>query len=148
MNPSDAIGFAQELMVEFGLVEWRAELDKAVRRFGACHYSQKMITFSNDLVALNDQACVLDIVLHEIAHALAGPGKGHGPEWKRIARSIGCSAHRCYSLTYTVGHLVNLFSAAHPAEGLASECARRADRSPVPTAAIVLRTENSMLAFF
>ena len=84
------------------LFEWRAELDKAVRRFGACHYSRKLITFSNDLVALNDQACVLDIILHEIAHALAGPGKGHGPEWKRIARSIGCSAHRCYSLTHTV----------------------------------------------
>jgi len=35
MNALEAIGFAQELMTEFGLVDWRAELDRAVRRFGA-----------------------------------------------------------------------------------------------------------------
>jgi predicted SprT family Zn-dependent metalloprotease len=102
MNPSDAIEFAQELIVEYGLLGWRAELDRAVSRFGVCRYSRKLITLSNDLVKLNNQACVLDVILHEIAHALAGPRTGHGPEWKRIARSIGCSAQRCYSLTDTV----------------------------------------------
>jgi predicted SprT family Zn-dependent metalloprotease len=102
MNPSDAIEFAHELMFEYGLIGWRAESDNAVRRFGACHYSRKLITLSNELVQLNDQACVLDVILHEIAHALAGPRTGHGREWEEVARSIGCSAQRCYSVTSTV----------------------------------------------
>ena len=102
MNPSDAIEFAHELMLEYGLMGWRVESDNAVRRFGACDYSRRLITFSCELVKLNDQTCVLDVILHEIAHALAGPRAGHGREWKRVARSIGCSAQRCYSLTSTI----------------------------------------------
>ena len=102
MKPSEAIDFAQELILEYGLLGWRAKLDNAMRRFGACHYSRKLITLSHSLVELNDETCVLDIILHEIAHALAGPRAGHGPEWKRVARSIGCSAQRCYSRTHTV----------------------------------------------
>jgi predicted SprT family Zn-dependent metalloprotease len=95
MTPSDAIEFAQELIIEYGLLGWRAELDRAVSRFGVCRYSRKLITLSNDLVQLNNQACVLDVILHEIAHALAGPRTGHGPEWKRIPYSrsvIPCHA--------------------------------------------------------
>jgi hypothetical protein len=55
-------------------------MDSAVRRFGTCRYSRKLITLSRQLIELNDQARVLDTILHEIAHALAGPKTGHGPE--------------------------------------------------------------------
>lgn len=102
MNPVEAARFAQELVADYGLEGWRVELDGAVRRFGCCHYSHKLITLSNHLIKLNDQAVVLDTILHEIAHALAGPRAGHGPEWKRLARSIGCSTERCYSSAHTV----------------------------------------------
>jgi predicted SprT family Zn-dependent metalloprotease len=101
MNPSEAIEFAQELMIEYGLLGWRAKLDNAVRRYGACDYSRKLITLSNNLVQLNDERSVLDTTLHEIAHALAGPRAGHGPEWRRVAQAIGCSPERCYSLSDT-----------------------------------------------
>ena len=33
-----AIEFARELIVAYGLVGWRADLNRAVRRFGACHH--------------------------------------------------------------------------------------------------------------
>ena len=102
MSPSEAIEFAQDLMIEYGLVGWRARLDGAVRRFGCCHFRRKEITLSYELAELNDEATVLDTILHEIAHALAGPRAGHGPHWKHIARSIGCSAERCYSSAPTI----------------------------------------------
>ena len=97
MNALEAIEFAQELLIEYGLTGWQVELDRAVRRFGRCSYIRKLITLSEALVELNDQAQVLDVILHEIAYALAGPGTHHGPEWRRIARALGCSAERCYS---------------------------------------------------
>jgi len=102
MDSTAAIEFARELIVAYGLVGWRAELDRAVRRFGACHHSRKLITLSQQLVQLNNEAAVLDTILHEIAHALAGSKAGHGPEWRKIAKSLGCSAQRCYSLSHTV----------------------------------------------
>jgi len=36
-------------------------------------------------------------VLHEIAHAIAGWDAGHGYQWQRVARNIGCDAITCYS---------------------------------------------------
>jgi hypothetical protein len=36
------------------------------------------------------------VVLHEIADALRGPGHGHDKEWKEIAWKIGCNANRLF----------------------------------------------------
>lgn len=69
MNPSEAVQFAQELLSEYGLHGWRVDLDGAVRRFGCCHYSRKLITLSYQLVRMNSETDVLDTILHEIAHS-------------------------------------------------------------------------------
>lgn len=42
---------------------------------------------------------VTDTLRHEAAHAIAGLEAQHGPVWKAVARSIGCSATRCGELT-------------------------------------------------
>jgi predicted SprT family Zn-dependent metalloprotease len=102
MDPVAARSFAQDLIGEYGLQGWRVELDNAMRRFGCCHHTRKTISLSRRLVELNSQTEVLDTILHEIAHAIAGPQAGHGREWQRVARSIGCSGDRCYSLARTV----------------------------------------------
>jgi len=36
-----------------------------------------------------------DTILHEIAHALAGPAAKHGPAWKAIARRLGATPKSC-----------------------------------------------------
>ena len=38
---------------------------------------------------------VTDTILHEIAHALAGPGAGHGPAWKATASRLGATPKSC-----------------------------------------------------
>jgi predicted SprT family Zn-dependent metalloprotease len=45
---------------------------------------------------------VRDTVLHEVAHAIAGNRAGHGPEWKEVAKRIGCSATRCHDMTRAI----------------------------------------------
>lgn len=47
---------------------------------------------------LNEPAKAMDTFLHEVAHAIAGREANHGPEWKRVARSLGCNAERCGSV--------------------------------------------------
>ena len=68
---------------------WSFAFDNAKRRAGACDYLRKRITLSRYLSARYDDATNRQTILHEIAHALAGPAAGHGAEWKRIARSLG-----------------------------------------------------------
>ena len=36
-----------------------------------------------------------DVILHELAHAIVGPGNGHNDTWKACAREIGCTSDVC-----------------------------------------------------
>jgi len=42
-----------------------------------------------------DAAVAMDTLLHETAHALAGPKAYHGPVWKAWARKLGAKPERC-----------------------------------------------------
>lgn len=52
------------------------------------------IALSLDLMLPGNEVELLDTLLHEMAHAsdwLQRGGRGHGPEWKGVARRVGCS---------------------------------------------------------
>lgn len=89
MQSRHAVRLAQTLLNTHGLHTWGIHLDHARTRCGACHYNTRRISLSRHFVALNTGAEVRATLLHEIAHALAGPGQGHGPRWQAIARRIG-----------------------------------------------------------
>lgn len=68
---------------------WTFGFDNAKRRAGLCDYTRKRISVSRYLAARYDDETNHQTLLHEVAHALAGPAAGHGPEWKRVARELG-----------------------------------------------------------
>jgi hypothetical protein len=90
------------LMAYHGLSGWRFRFDKATRRFGCCDYTRRTISLSRRIVLLNDADRVRATVLHEIAHALAGPGTGHSRQWREIALRIGGDGRRCYGSEVTL----------------------------------------------
>jgi SprT-like family len=96
MDLMEARALALELMKEHGLEFWYFEFDNAKRRFGICRYNRRTIGLSRNLVLLSNKEQVKDTILHEIAHALVGPGYGHSWVWKRMALEIGCDGNRCY----------------------------------------------------
>jgi predicted SprT family Zn-dependent metalloprotease len=82
--------------------DWSFVLDQATTRAGITRYHKKQISISRHLV-LNESIpwrSVENVILHEVAHALAGYDAGHGPEWKTKAMSIGCDGERCHSLFF------------------------------------------------
>lgn len=100
---------ALALMKQHGLAGWQFRFNRARRRMGICFYEKEQIQvwpppfikqsgrieLSIHLVERNPVDEVRDTILHEIAHALAGPKAGHGPRWKSIARAIGARPERC-----------------------------------------------------
>lgn len=98
MNTHTAIIKARELLDQNGLQDWVVRYSPAVRQFGACYHRRKCILLSKKLVELNDEAEVIDTILHEIAHAIAGHKAGHGREWQEVCKKIGAKPIRCYSL--------------------------------------------------
>jgi predicted SprT family Zn-dependent metalloprotease len=68
---------------------WSFGFDRARTRAGLCNYANKRITVSRHLIERADDDEIHQTLLHEVAHALAGPRAGHGPGWKAIARDLG-----------------------------------------------------------
>lgn len=74
---------------------WNFGWDNAKTRYGQTRYDDRVITLSRSLTRLCPREDVEDTVLHEVAHALAGPKAGHGPVWRAHARRIGARPNRC-----------------------------------------------------
>jgi hypothetical protein len=100
MRPSLAIAIVQNLMEENApnLLEqgWQVEItERPQRRLGLCVYRTKRILLSEKFVLLNNIDRIQNCGLHEIAHAIVGPGHGHGPVWKLQAIALGIAPERC-----------------------------------------------------
>ena len=98
MDLRDAFAMAEDLLDHHGLRDWSVVFDNAKRRAGVCRFDRSEIGLSAPLTQLHSDADVRDTILHEIAHALAGPRHGHDATWRGIARRIGCSGDRCMSV--------------------------------------------------
>ena len=91
---------AEGLLSEHGLSNWSFQFDDASSRAGCCDYQTKVISLASQFALTAMPAEVGDTILHEIAHALVGPRHNHDSVWKATARSIGCTADRCHSVSF------------------------------------------------
>ena len=80
-----------EVLEEEGLHGWTIKWDNAKRRAGACNHRTRVLSFSRVLFPLYPREVQRDIVMHEIAHAIAGSRAGHGKTWKLIAQRLGAT---------------------------------------------------------
>lgn len=97
MDTIKAANIALDLMKAHGLEHLSFRYNRRRTTFGIAKFLCKrpvMIELSEPLVKVNDEATVRDVILHEIAHALAGIDAKHGWQWQIKARSIGCNAER------------------------------------------------------
>lgn len=90
MSELDRVRVWAEALIRLHLDDsWSFAFDHATKRAGLCDYGKKRISVSRHLAARWDDDEVHQTLLHEVAHALAGPGVGHGPAWKAIAADLG-----------------------------------------------------------
>lgn len=76
---------------------WTFDFDNAKTRAGLCNYDRRRITVSRYLAARYADDEIHQVLLHEVAHALAGPRAGHGPRWRRVATDLGYRGSRLHS---------------------------------------------------
>jgi len=96
MNLREARERTQYLMKRHGLGNnWSFRWSRGRRLHGYAQYNERTkrghIALSRFFVQLNTSDEIEDTILHEIAHALVGVGKGHSPAWKLKAIEIGLS---------------------------------------------------------
>lgn len=115
MDVDRAVAMAEALLAEHGPPGWRVVVDRARTRAGVCRADRREIGLSGPLTALHSPEEVRDTVLHEIAHALVGPGHGHDAVWRAEARRLGGSARRTSSAPRPEGPWVGTCPAGHRA---------------------------------
>ncbi len=75
---------------------WSFGFDTAKTRAGLCNYTDRRITVSRHLAERYDDDEIHQVLLHEVAHALAGSRAGHGPLWRRAAADLGYEGKRLH----------------------------------------------------
>lgn len=86
-----------EYMMLHGLtdLDWRFGFNDHKRTLGMCYYKKKRIEVSQELVRSGNVEQIRETILHEIAHALVGPHKAHGQEWRAMAIKVGAKPVAC-----------------------------------------------------
>jgi predicted SprT family Zn-dependent metalloprotease len=91
---------ARNLMDRHGLAAWEFGFNTNVRRAGVCFYPHRgqpgRIELSTHFAERNPDEEVLDTILHEIAHAMVGPGHGHDAAWRAKCREVGARPEARY----------------------------------------------------
>ncbi len=75
---------------------WTFGFDNARTRAGLCSYERKRITVSRLLAARYEDDEIHQVLLHEVAHAMAGARAAHGPKWRAVARELGYAGKRLH----------------------------------------------------
>jgi predicted SprT family Zn-dependent metalloprotease len=116
---------------------WSFGFDNAKTRAGLCNFTAKRITVSRYLAARFEDDDIHQTLLHEVAHAIAGPRVGHGPRWRSIAAELGyvggrlhdgptATEHAPWVGTCPAGHIVHRYR--RPTRPMAcGRCSRRYD---------------------
>lgn len=76
------------------LASWSFGFDSAKRRAGLCNYTNKTISISRYHADIHTIDETMQVVLHEIAHAMCGKREGHNKKWLATAKSIGYRAEK------------------------------------------------------
>jgi RimJ/RimL family protein N-acetyltransferase/predicted SprT family Zn-dependent metalloprotease len=76
------------------LENWNFEFDSAKRRAGLCNYTEQKIQLSKYHVDIHSVDENMQVVLHEVAHAMAGSEAGHSKVWLATAKRIGYRAEK------------------------------------------------------
>lgn len=87
---------AMRHMLANGLSGWSFRWGQARNQAGVCSYGTKTIGLSRRIMAGWSIARAEQTILHEIAHAKAGPGTHHGPKWAAECAKLGIEARRCW----------------------------------------------------
>lgn len=91
-NRDEAVKLTKDKLIEFGLTGWKVRVsqDPNSSFLGLCMHMDKCILLNAFHIDIHPWTEVRNTILHEVAHAIVGPGHGHNAIWATKAREIGC----------------------------------------------------------
>lgn len=92
MDRNQASKLCRAELDKYNLSDWHVRLTSDPNQpfLGLCVYRDKSIILNAAHIDIHPTAEVINTILHEIAHAIVGPGHAHNSTWETKAREIGC----------------------------------------------------------
>lgn len=100
-NLKDIRHTAIKLMNEFQLENWTFKYDKSEKRYGLCSSHHRVISLNPIMVSRNNTERNIEVIKHEIAHAVVGTINQHNEVWKAQMVRMGLSPDVYYSCANT-----------------------------------------------
>lgn len=79
------------MLEDNGLYEWSVKLNNKNTTSAETHHDDKTIYLSKRFLIITDSNNFRGVMLHEIAHAMLGPGFGHGEEFMSMCSKLEVS---------------------------------------------------------
>lgn len=79
---------AKYMFGQYGLADWDIQISNARSPIAETYHTDKVIVYSKYFCYLADKPMFRSVTKHELAHALIGPGKGHGKEFEEAYAKI------------------------------------------------------------
>lgn len=128
MNEAEIVRTTLDLLAEHGIRGWTVKVNgRMTRAYGMCDFGKREIRISRALAAINTAERTLDTIRHEVAHAIAGPGTGHGPQWRWACRQTGAQPRQCFTAADTV-----IVEKNYRYDGLCSACGQKVANRRIP----------------
>src|SRR5262245_23186804 len=123
MNRQTAVDFCREKLNEHGLKNWhvRVTTDPNLPFLGLCMHGDKVIMLNGFHIDIHPYLEVVCTILHEIAHAIVGPGHGHNDVWATKAREIGCDNTQACSHLDLPPHVIDAIRSGASVEVIVEE---------------------------
>lgn len=92
MDRTRASNYCREKLDHYGLTDWHVRLTQNPNEpfLGLCVYKDKSIILNAFHIDIHPDSEVRNTILHEVAHAIVGPGHGHTATWIDKAIEVGC----------------------------------------------------------
>ena len=94
MKASEAQALANQLMKQYLSPDWHFMWMNTKRSCARCSFRFRLIELNSTYIQFAPDDDIKNSILHEIAHAIAGPAAGHGWAWKIACRQVGCAGDR------------------------------------------------------
>ena len=89
MDVVEVADTVSDYLRRYNLTGWQFKLTSGRRVLGNCNYGKMTIGISRYHIEHGTRREILDTIRHEIAHAIVGPGHGHGYVWQVKAQELG-----------------------------------------------------------
>lgn len=77
-----------QLLIENGLGSWKIKVKNTRTSLADTYHREKTIEFSKRFILVATEEQFIGVTLHEIAHAMLGPGFEHGEEFVELCKKI------------------------------------------------------------